>query len=130
MSMRDVFAAARLDEDRPCDYDDCPNGDDPAEFVVELEPDGDNRKAFVCCSDCSQRQRIFVKENDLLASEVSETVRDEFELIEEVRADGGSLGVDGALDAALAKADDSALRTKILEAKQFHVAARDERGER
>jgi hypothetical protein len=128
--MRDLFAAARLDEDRPCDYDDCPNGDDPAEFVVELEPDGDNRKAFVCCSDCSQRQRIFIKENDLLGAEVSETVRDEFDLVEEVRADGGSLGVDGALDAALAKAENDDVRSSIREAQQLRIAARDQRGGR
>lgn len=124
--MRDVSAAARLDEDRPCDFKNC--DEDEAEFVVELEPD-ENITAFVCCSECSRNRHIFVKENDYLDAEVSDIVREEFDLLEEVRADGGSLGIDGALDMALANADDDRLRTKILEAKQFHVAARDERGE-
>lgn len=64
-------AAERVDSGQ-CEYEDC---DSDADYLVEVEKHGDTIGAFLCCQDCSSRNRIYAKENDLLDFEVSPEVR-------------------------------------------------------
>jgi len=56
------IAAERVDSG-PCSYE-C---DNDADYRVEV----DTGQTFLCCQDCSNQNRIYAKENELLESEVT-----------------------------------------------------------
>jgi len=55
-----------------CSYENC---DEPADYWVEFrQQDGDESAVVAICDDCSQTNRIWVRENELLNCEVSRDV--------------------------------------------------------
>lgn len=58
------MAAQRVDEGE-CAYEDC---DADADYLVQL--DDQNRTTTKVCDDCSQENRLWIKENEILDYEV------------------------------------------------------------
>lgn len=61
------LAAEEYDGDDPCTYGGC---EEPADYHVWFEATGSVRGSTLMCDGCSQDNRIWVRENDLLDREV------------------------------------------------------------
>jgi hypothetical protein len=65
-------AATECVNDEECSYENC---DEPADYCVEFrQQDGDESAVVAICDGCSQTNRIWVCENELLNCEVSRNV--------------------------------------------------------
>jgi len=60
--------AAEAVFDGNCEYEDCGRG---ADWLIEVE----GGAGFLCCQECSAKNRIYALENDLYKTEVSDAAR-------------------------------------------------------